>query len=85
MKLPQRGGEGRGRPRAEGGERLENQLLKNPGENREDQKPEDGSCGPAKEKAGHGGPDNKIQNSLAIKYKHAMFLPWVREEEGAQE
>lgn len=28
--------------------------------------------------AGHRGPDNKIQNSLAIKYKHAMFLWWGR-------
>ena len=26
------------------------------------------------------GPDNKIQNSLAIKYKHAMFLRWERGE-----
>ena len=55
-----------------------NQLLKKPGwrAGRTDQKPEDGSYGPAKGESRVLRPDNIIQSSLTIKYKHAMFLPW---------
>lgn len=81
MKLPQRGkgrGHGAGAQVRETKEERVNYVRNRGGHRVEDQRPGGRELWSWKGTRRGTRVNNKIQNSLAIKYKHTMFLRWVK-------